>query len=456
VLNVFDRGIDDVYEVTLNDGTAVRGTRDHPWWSKMTVKGRYGIVETDKLKPKTSRIDHFKPTWHTENFELRIDPYTLGAWIANGHRNGRNMCDGDERTMLLTGFPVSVTVRHENSAPLYTASADEAFRLALSAYGLRGLYSSERFIPSEYLYKASYTQRMKLLHGLMDGDGSLTTTFSSIYSTASLQLANDVMELVRSLGAWAKIQMPKRKNRVGSVANGYDTENYNYIVSVRSEFNPFHAIDHKERWQEHKDAVRGSKGTSSTDKIVKSVGYVGREHVRCIEIDSDKHLYITDGYAVSHNTAASLTMALPTLQMNTQMKHYRWLESKTTPEGERADGALYNVLKKVKRTKAAKPPFFARYEINHNQAELDSYEKHMTRIIAQILALEVELADTPLEEQPHVAYPSPDESCSWRCQFFQLCGAFDDGSRAEDMIRDQFVTRDPLARYAEGDKPEAV
>jgi hypothetical protein len=37
-----------------------------------------------------------------------------------------------------------------------------------------------------------------------------------------------------------------------------------------------------------------------------------------------------------------------------------------------------------------------------------------------------------------------------------LCGAFDDGSRAEDMIRDQFVTRDPLARYAEGDKPEAV
>jgi hypothetical protein len=159
---------------------------------------------------------------------------------------------------------------------------------------------------------------------------------------------------------------------------------------------------------------------------------------------------------MDHKTAASLTMALPTLQMNTQMKHYRWLESKTTPEGEQADGALYNVLKKVKRTKSAKPPFFARYEINHNQEELDNYEKHMKRIIHQILALEVELADTPLEEQAHVAYPSPDESCSWKCQFFQLCGAFDDGSRAEDMIRDQFVTRDPLARYAEGDKPEAV
>lgn len=159
---------------------------------------------------------------------------------------------------------------------------------------------------------------------------------------------------------------------------------------------------------------------------------------------------------MDHKTAASLTMALPTLQMNTQMKHYRWLESKTTPEGERADGALYNVLKKVKRTKAAKPPFFARYEINHNQAEIDNYEKHMTRIIEQILALEVELAVTPLEEQAHVAYPSPDESCSWKCQFFTLCPMFDDDSRPEHMIRDQFVTRDPLARYAEGDKPEAV
>lgn len=156
---------------------------------------------------------------------------------------------------------------------------------------------------------------------------------------------------------------------------------------------------------------------------------------------------------VDHKTAASLTMALPTLQMNPQMKHYRWLESMTTPEGERSDGALYNVLKKVKRTKAAKPPFFARYEVNHNQEELDNYEKRMKRIIAQILELEAELAVTPIEEQPHVAYPTPDDTCSWRCQFFTVCNMFDDGSRAEDMIRDQFVTRDPLARYAEGDKP---
>jgi hypothetical protein len=33
---------------------------------------------------------------------------------------------------------------------------------------------------------------------------------------------------------------------------------------------------------------------------------------------------------------------------------------------------------------------------------------------------------------------------------------FDDGSRAEDMIRDQFTTRDPLARYAAEDKPDAT
>lgn len=159
---------------------------------------------------------------------------------------------------------------------------------------------------------------------------------------------------------------------------------------------------------------------------------------------------------VDHKTAASLTMALPTLQMNPQMKHYRWLESMTTAEGERADGALYNVLKKVKRTKAAKPPFFARYEVNHNQEELDNYEKRMKRIIAQILELEAELAVTPIEEQPHVAYPTPDETCSWKCQFFELCNMFDDGSRAEDMIRDQFTTRDPLARYAEEAKPDAT
>lgn len=155
---------------------------------------------------------------------------------------------------------------------------------------------------------------------------------------------------------------------------------------------------------------------------------------------------------LDHKTAQSLTMALPTLQMDMQMMHYMWLESMTTPEGERSDGALYNVLKKVKRTKAAKPPFFARYEVHHNDDAIYSYGVRLSQIVSEILTMERQLTLYPHSAE-HIAYANPTNTCSWECPFFTLCPMFEDGSRAEDMIRDQFTTRDPLARYAAEDKP---
>jgi hypothetical protein len=156
---------------------------------------------------------------------------------------------------------------------------------------------------------------------------------------------------------------------------------------------------------------------------------------------------------VDHKTSVSLTSALSTLHMNPQMLHYGWLERMTQPAGTWSDGALYNVLKKVKRGKQAKPPFYARYEVNHNDEQIASYELHMKRKITKIFELEELLANAmTVEDQAHIAEPSPDDSCSWKCQFFALCPMYDDGSRAEDMVREEFRERDPLARYAEGVK----
>ena len=86
--------------------------------------------------------------------------------------------------------------------------------------------------------------------------------------------------------------------------------------------------------------------------------------------------------------------------------------------------------------------------MNHNDDQIDSYELHMKRKITKIFELEALLKDATVEEQAHIAEPSPDDSCSWKCQFFTLCPMFDDGSRAEDMVREEFRERDPLARYA--------
>ena len=132
---------------------------------------------------------------------------------------------------------------------------------------------------------------------------------------------------------------------------------------------------------------------------------VGKLDMRVIRESDGARLF------VDHKTAQSLTMALPTLQQDSQMLHYHWLESMVS--SEQCDGALYNVLKKVKRTKAAKPPFFARYEVHHNDDEIEAYELRLYQIIRDIFRMEAALRAAPQSWQAHLAYPNPTRDCSW-------------------------------------------
>lgn len=451
VTHVFDRGVDDVYEVTLNDGTSVHATADHPWIAKDTVYGSWKIVATSDLKTNRHRLQSFTPYTDDVDVQLPIEPYTLGAWIANGKYDGHSICDGVRETLDATGLPVYVALRRENNtSPLYEVYLPIEARRALDELNLRGLRSPERFIPETYIRDASYGQRLALLHGLMDGDGCLTTySHSSIYVTTSQRLAYDVASLVRSLGAWAKIWRSPNANRVGTRATGYDTTQHAYSVSIRSEFNPFLHVHHVDRWYAHREATRGHRGTTSIDRIVKKVEYVGREEVRCIEIDSSEKLYVTADYIVSHNTVGDLKGPAVTLPQNEQMLHYMLLEWLNTPEGEsRCDGALYNMLRRTKRTARAQPPFYDRVEVHHNPYELASYRQRALAATADVLRAIDRLNDG--ESHLTVTYPSPRSDCKWDCDFFAVCNLFDDGSAGvEDMVKMLYHEVDPRARYQE-------
>lgn len=158
---------------------------------------------------------------------------------------------------------------------------------------------------------------------------------------------------------------------------------------------------------------------------------------------------------LDHKTARSLTDILPTLPQDPQMLHYHWLEFMASQdEGGWCDGALYNVIKKVKRTKTAKPPFYDRYEVYHGADEIMSYQYRMTEIIRDMLTTEERLrpmfaGDLPSKQDSRIAYPNVTRDCSWDCPFKTVCPMFDDGSRAEAMLAEQFAERNPLARYDE-------
>lgn len=157
---------------------------------------------------------------------------------------------------------------------------------------------------------------------------------------------------------------------------------------------------------------------------------------------------------VDHKTVGDLTNPAKMLAFDEQMLHYHLLEyldllNNGVPGEEaeviRTDGALYNMLRKVKRTATANPPFYGRVEVRHNIETLRSYWSRVLGELEEIQALEAKLAANADPRQ--VAYPTPTKDCSWDCDFYHVCTMFDDGSRAEDMLVSTYVTINPLARY---------
>jgi len=156
----------------------------------------------------------------------------------------------------------------------------------------------------------------------------------------------------------------------------------------------------------------------------------------------------TDGVRMfeDHKTVGNFASKRKTLHMDPQMLHYHLLEFLNTPEGEaRCDGAIYNMLRRVKRTPQAKEPFYERVEVHHNSFEIDAYRRRLMGAARDIMRMEREL-DAGADHMS-VAYPHPMEDCSWSCDFFPVCPMFDDGSHVEAAIAALYEEQDPMARY---------
>lgn len=171
------------------------------------------------------------------------------------------------------------------------------------------------------------------------------------------------------------------------------------------------------------------------------IAAIGKLDVRVTRVGDDVNLFL------DHKTVGDLKAPAVTLPQNEQMAHYHLLEWLSTPDGERrCDGALYNMLKRTKRSARATPPFYDRVEVRHNQHELESYRTRLLAVSRDVLdAIEaLDRGDDHLE----VVYPSPRGECKWDCSFFAVCNLFDDGSAGvHDMIDVLYHRVDPRDRY---------
>lgn len=132
--------------------------------------------------------------------------------------------------------------------------------------------------------------------------------------------------------------------------------------------------------------------------------------------------------------------------MNEQVKTYMLLdEVQGSEDGTRTDGAIFTMLRKVKRGAYAKPPFYDQISVRHNRFTLRAFLEQLEGTLADMLRVR----DALDEGGSHYAnaYPTPSKDCKWKCQFFAICPLFDDGSAAEAALSDAFESSDPYGYY---------
>lgn len=158
---------------------------------------------------------------------------------------------------------------------------------------------------------------------------------------------------------------------------------------------------------------------------------------------------------MDHKTAVTFNPYYEFSHMSEQLMMYTQLERLDPTDDTPLDGGIYNLLKKVKRTATAKPPFYDRIDIRFNKKTLDSFWIRLLGTVNDMMNVRDSLDAG--QDHKFVAYPKPqmDWHCG-KCPFFQVCPMLDDGSSAEQMIEDYYKKVDPNARYGESENEETI
>lgn len=306
ITHITDQGIKPGYRITFRDKSSVICDKDHLWTMHAVRADGHVTVKTQTAKEwknDPSLDKFFVPQGSAIDFpekELPLDPYLLGALIADGslHNHTIDYAKNDENTIQAVkeaakrnGFEMyecttrNQTVRHFRfHAPVSGNSVANRLNRILTSLNLR-VKSVEKFIPETY-FTASIEQRIMLVHGLFDGDGKMRPTRNyARYSTKSQRLADDVLQLLWSLGLEAKKTIHKHKKG-----------NY-WSVDLFAHWDPFMASPLK---GQPIGAVKNIR------RSIISFEEIEPTQMRCIGIDSDDHLYVTKDYLLTHNSTVIL------------------------------------------------------------------------------------------------------------------------------------------------------
>lgn len=342
VTGVFPQGVKDLYQITFNDGYSVKCCKEHLWTVSSNNSGensknrenRYVTLSVEQMLDKDLVIEQKGTGWNKKrpykfstyyklkngnskwqipivkpiefynNDILPIEPYLLGVCLGDGNVNNtwvKIELHKDDFDEIFIGVDLN-----ERNPVGNKRSCNIKFGDKLRILGLNNKTAECKTIPNIYKY-SSIENRLAILQGLMDTDGHCMKSKNGVfagteYTTVSEQLADDVAEIVHSLGG-----IVRKHSKIGSYKKEDGTKVickrcFRLNIKMPEGMNPF-------RLKRKANAYNPPK-KYKVGRYIKDIKPCGRGEAVCISVDSPDKLYVTEHAIVTHNTTSAIIAAV--------------------------------------------------------------------------------------------------------------------------------------------------
>ncbi len=339
------------YEVEFSDGEVIVADAQHQWriWTRPARRydaqiGGLGknharpapsqVVTTEQIAatlrcgPVGQRPNHavqLAGPLELPEADLPIPPYALGVWAGDRQPAGARFTTADpEIAAGASGLavvrqpgrpdcgmarPAAVKTVAERVCVVCGASfrpGTDRVRTCSRVCGGKARFAKLRALgppgnkrlPTRYL-RASIAQRRALLAGLLDTAGTVTSSGSVQLAVTNGRLAEDVHELVLSLGYRCSMTIKPVRGRREDLSTCYVV---NFTTTDQVFWLPRKQQVHQERLRRYPQRTRW--------RYIVDVRPVPSVPVRCVQVDSADHLYLAGrGMIPTHNSTLALDLA---------------------------------------------------------------------------------------------------------------------------------------------------